>query len=78
MPSRWVAFGLLAVEALCAGTPLIASDCIGLREVVEDTPAVVVPPGRRRGPPERHDLCTWGIGGDTASVGISLDRLSHL
>jgi len=43
MPSRWEAFGLLAAECLCTGTPLIASDCIGLREIVEDTPAVIIP-----------------------------------
>ncbi|MEW5746950.1 MAG: glycosyltransferase family 4 protein [Nitrospirota bacterium] len=41
MPSIWEASGLLAMEALCAGTPLIASDCIGLRETVRDTPALV-------------------------------------
>ena len=39
MPSRWEAFGLLAAEALTVGVPLIASDCIGLRQVVRDTPA---------------------------------------
>lgn len=45
MPSRWEACGLLAMEALVSGVPLIASDCIGLREVVRDTPAIVVPDG---------------------------------
>jgi len=39
MPSRWEASGLLAMEALCMGTPLIASDCLGLRETVANTPA---------------------------------------
>ena len=43
MPSRWEAFSLLAAECLCTGTPLIASDCIGLREVVEGTPAIIIP-----------------------------------
>jgi len=43
MPSLWEACGLLAMETLVAGTPLIASDCIGLREVVQKTPAYVVP-----------------------------------
>jgi len=43
MPSLWEACGLLAMETLVAGTPLIASDCIGLREVVRGTPACVVP-----------------------------------
>lgn len=41
MPSRWEASGLLAMEALCAGTPLVAADCIGLRETVAGTPSVV-------------------------------------
>ena len=44
MPSIWEAWGLLACEALCAGVPLIASDCIGLREVIKDTPTFVVKP----------------------------------
>jgi len=41
MPSRWEASGLLAMEALSMGVPLIASDCIGLRETVADTPAEI-------------------------------------
>jgi len=41
MPSRWEAGSLLAMEVLCAGRPLIASDCLGLRETVRDTPATV-------------------------------------
>ncbi|MFO0754798.1 MAG: glycosyltransferase family 4 protein [Thermodesulfovibrionales bacterium] len=41
MPSQWEAFPLQPMEALCSGTPLIASDCMGLREAVRDTPAVV-------------------------------------
>lgn len=41
MPSRWEASGLLGMEALCMGTPLVASDCIGLRETVAGTPAMV-------------------------------------
>lgn len=39
MPSRWEACGLLAMEALAAGKPVIGSDCTGLREVLEGTPA---------------------------------------
>lgn len=42
MPSIWEGCGLLAMEALCTGTPLIVSDCIGLRETVEGTPAIIV------------------------------------
>ncbi|WP_039915793.1 glycosyltransferase family 4 protein [Cellvibrio mixtus] len=44
MPSRWEACGLLAMEVLCAGKPLVATNCIGLRCVVEGTPARVVDP----------------------------------
>lgn len=40
MPSLWEACPLLPMEALCAGVPVIASDCIGLKEVTEDTPAI--------------------------------------
>ena len=39
MPSRWEAVGLVAMEVLVAGVPLLASNCIGLREVVAETPA---------------------------------------
>lgn len=39
MPSRWEACGLLAMEVLAAGKPLVGSDCIGLREVLAGTPA---------------------------------------
>jgi len=42
MPSRWEAAGLVAMESLVAGCPLIASDCIGLREVVRDTPTLLM------------------------------------
>ncbi|WP_318557254.1 glycosyltransferase family 4 protein [Geobacter anodireducens] len=43
MPSLWEACGLLAMETLVAGIPLIASTCIGLREVVRGTPAYTIP-----------------------------------
>lgn len=39
MPSLWEAYSLLAAEVLTLGVPLLASDCIGLAEVVENTPA---------------------------------------
>jgi glycosyltransferase involved in cell wall biosynthesis len=44
MPSRWEACGLLAMEVLAAGRPIISSNCNGLREVVADSPAYVVEP----------------------------------
>ena len=45
MPSRCEACGLLAMEALAAGAPLIGSDCVGLREVLDGSPASVIPSG---------------------------------
>jgi len=43
MPSLWEACPLLPMEVLVSGVPIITSDCIGLREVVKDTPAHIVP-----------------------------------
>lgn len=40
MPSRWEACGLLAMEVLAAGKPLIATNCVGLREITKDTPTI--------------------------------------
>jgi len=42
MPSLWEAYSLLPMEALVVGCPVIATDCIGLREVTASTPALVV------------------------------------
>ena len=44
MPSLREACGLLAMETLTAGVPLIGTNCIGLREVLRNTPSRVVPP----------------------------------
>lgn len=49
MPSLWEACGLLAMETLAAGTPLIVSDCPSLVAISEDSPAVVVPKADARG-----------------------------
>jgi len=43
MPSIWEACPLQPMEALTAGAPFIGSNCIGLREVLKGTPALVVP-----------------------------------
>ena len=43
MPSLWEACGLLAMEAMVAGVPFVGTDCVGLREVLRNTPARVVP-----------------------------------
>jgi glycosyltransferase involved in cell wall biosynthesis len=43
MPSVWEAYPILSSEVLCSGIPLIASDCIGLREATKDTPTITIP-----------------------------------
>ena len=43
MPSLWEACPLLPMEVLVAGVPVIGTDCVGMREVLLDTPARVVP-----------------------------------
>ena len=53
MPSVWEASGLLAMESLCHGKPLVASDCIGLRETVRGTPALVFESGNAKALSER-------------------------
>lgn len=45
MPSLWEACPLLPMEALVSGTPVIGTDCLGLREVLYDTPGVVAKAG---------------------------------
>ncbi len=42
MPSLREAYSLLPIEAFVMGCPVIATDCIGLREVIKDTPAIIV------------------------------------
>jgi len=44
MPSRWEACGLLAMEALSAGVPIVGTSCSGLKEVLHGTPAYIVGP----------------------------------
>jgi glycosyltransferase involved in cell wall biosynthesis len=44
MPSLWEACGILAMEAMAVGVPVIGSNCPGLREVLADTPSRTVPP----------------------------------
>lgn len=45
MPSLREAGTLLALETMVSGTPLIGTNCIGLREMIKNTPATVVPAG---------------------------------
>jgi glycosyltransferase involved in cell wall biosynthesis len=44
MPSLWEACGLLGMEALVCGAPIVGTNCIGLREVLEGSPAEIVEP----------------------------------
>lgn len=43
IPSLWEACPLQPMEAMISGVPVIGTDCIGLREVLKDTPAVITP-----------------------------------
>ncbi|WP_418512172.1 glycosyltransferase family 4 protein, partial [Corallibacter sp.] len=45
MPSLWEACPLQPMEALCSGVPFVGTDCVGLREVLAGTPAVMVKSG---------------------------------
>jgi glycosyltransferase involved in cell wall biosynthesis len=45
VPSLWEACGVIAMEVLTCGTPLVCSDCEGLAEVTAGTPAMRVPVG---------------------------------
>lgn len=45
IPSLSEACGLISMEGLVCGTPTLAYSCIGLREVLHDTPAVMVQVG---------------------------------
>jgi glycosyltransferase involved in cell wall biosynthesis len=45
IPSLWEACPILPMEALVSGIPVLGSDCIGLREVLRDTPSRTVPAG---------------------------------
>lgn len=44
MPSLWEASGLLAMEAMVAGVPVIGSSCMGLRETLIGSPSREVAP----------------------------------
>jgi glycosyltransferase involved in cell wall biosynthesis/SAM-dependent methyltransferase len=45
MPSLWEACPLLPMEAMCAGIPVLGSNCVGLREVLRGSPSRMVPAG---------------------------------
>jgi glycosyltransferase involved in cell wall biosynthesis len=41
IPSRWEACPILPMESLVLGVPVVGSNCIGLREVLRDTPSLI-------------------------------------
>ena len=43
MPSLWECCPLLPMECLLTGTPVIGSDCIGMREILNNSPATIIP-----------------------------------
>jgi len=43
-PSVWETCPLVPMEAMVAGVPVIGTNCIGLREVLADTPSRICPP----------------------------------
>jgi glycosyltransferase involved in cell wall biosynthesis len=45
VPSLWEALPLLPMEAMAAGVPVLGTDCIGLREILRDTPSRMVRAG---------------------------------
>lgn len=45
MPSRWEACPLLPMEVLSCGVPIIGTNCVGLREVLANTPAKAIAVG---------------------------------
>ena len=45
MPSLWEACPLLPMEAMAAGIPVLGTDCVGLNEVLTDTPNQRLPAG---------------------------------
>jgi glycosyltransferase involved in cell wall biosynthesis len=83
-PSRHEGFGLTVLEALHAGTPVIAADTPAIREIA-DGAAKLVPPGdvdaltaALHDPPtrtngDRHRACTWA---DAAQAHIAAYRLA--
>lgn len=43
IPSLWEACPLLPMEAMVCGVPIIGTNCLGLREILADTPSTIIP-----------------------------------
>jgi glycosyltransferase involved in cell wall biosynthesis len=49
IPSLWEAHPLLPMEAMLVGLPIVGTSCLGLREVLRNTPNTIVTPGDAKG-----------------------------
>ncbi|BCW44170.1 glycosyltransferase family 4 protein [Arthrobacter sp. StoSoilB5] len=85
LPSRQETFGLVAIEALAVGTPVIAFDIPCLREIVPDSAGWLVPPFdvdafaaeiARRYP--EAGLMEMGSQGRAFASGFNWDRLAEM
>ena len=65
VPSRWEPFGLVAIEAMSLGTPVIASAVGGLKEIVVD-----IRGGRGSGLLVRPN--------DEAELGLAMESMAHV
>ena len=66
IPSLWEAMPLLPMEAMVAGVPVVGTNCIGLGEILVDSPSAIVSPsgrcGARRGAGTRGKFQLTGGG----------------